>query len=94
MGAPRKAVTAVIIWQSLILAVAGGLAGIAMNLLINLTVFQVIRDKTGVVLEVFNPDVSVLFVIGIILIVGLISGALPAIQAYKNELSENLKLNS
>ena len=30
-------------WQSLILAVAGGLAGIAMNLLINLTVFQVIR---------------------------------------------------
>ena len=94
LGAPRKAVTAVIIWQSLILAVAGGLAGIAMNLLINLTVFQVIRDKTGVVLEVFNPDVSVLFVIGIILIVGLISGALPAIQAYKNELSENLKLNS
>jgi putative ABC transport system permease protein len=94
LGAPRKAVTAVIIWQSVILAVSGGVVGIGIHLLINLAVFQVIREKTGVVLEVFSLDSSAIFVLVAILIVGLISGILPAIQAYKNELSENLKLNN
>ena len=40
----------------------------------------------------FSFDPMIFYLFGLILVLGLISGILPSFQAYKNELSENLKI--
>ena len=47
---------------------------------------------TGVMMNTFSFDPMIFYLFGSVLFLGLISGIFPSFQAYKNELSENLKI--
>jgi putative ABC transport system permease protein len=94
LGASRKVVTSIVLFQSLTLAFLGGVGGVAFHYLINLISFSLIRENTGVMMNSFSFDPMIFYLFGSVLVLGLISGILPSFQAYKNELSENLKIST
>jgi hypothetical protein len=55
---------------------------------------QIVRDQTGVVLQLFSYQPVFLWVPGGMLLLGIISGLLPAIVAYQTEVSKNLTPSS
>ena len=59
--------------------------------LINSFATSVIREQSGVLMKGVDFDQVSVFLFGGILLVGLISGLIPAFQAYRVDLSENLK---
>ena len=85
-------VTSMVLFQSLTLAFWGGVGGVAFHYLINFISFSIIRENTGVMMNSFSFDPMIFYLFGSVLVLGLISGILPSFQAYKNELSENLKI--
>jgi len=91
LGASRTSVSTVIISQSLILACLGVIAGFCFHFLIHIFVSHVIRENTGVLMSGFSVGFVGLYVFCSVLVIGLISGILPARQVYKADLSENLK---
>ena len=92
LGASRMVVTSIVLFQSLTLAFLGGVGGVAFHYLINLISFSLILENTGVMMNSFSFDPMIFYLFGSVLVLGLISGILPSFQAYKNELSENLKI--
>ena len=94
LGASRMVVTSIVLFQSLTLAFLGGVGGVAFHYLINLISFSLIRKNTGVMMNSFSFDPMIFYLFGSVLVLGLISGILPSFQAYKNELSENLKIST
>ena len=91
LGASRMLVTSIVLFQSLTLAFLGGVGGVAFHYFINLISFSLIHENTGVMMNSFSFDPMIFYLFGSVLVLGLISGILPSFQAYKNELSENLK---
>ena len=90
LGASRRVVAGIVIGQSLILSLGGCIAGLLFHFVINYASMWIIHQNTGVLFEVFSLNISSLYVMGSILVIGLLSGAMPAIYAYKSELSKNL----
>ena len=94
LGASRMVVTSIVLFQSLTLALLGGVGGVAFHYLLNLISFSIIRENTGVMMNSVSFDPMIFYLFGSVLVLGLISGVFPSFQAYKNELSENLKIIS
>ena len=55
---------------------------------------SIVRDQTGVVLDLFSYQPVFLWVPGGMLLLGVVSGLLPAIVAYQTEVSRNLAPSS
>ena len=90
LGAPRSTVTSVALLQAVLITLLGVLGAFVAYAGIGYAAATVIREQTGVVLEPFTYDPSFLYVPLGMLAVGLLSGLLPALQAYRVDVAENL----
>ncbi len=90
LGARRRTVFAVILCESSLIALFGSLLGFVFYLLILSVVAGVVRDQTGVVLDVFAYHPALLWTPIGMLGVGAIAGLLPARKAYSTDVAETL----
>ena len=90
LGARRRTILGVILLEAGSLAAMGAALGYLVYGVILLVAQQIVRDQTGVLLEVlrFQPELIVtpLAMIGL----GLVAGIVPAIRAYTTDVAGNL----
>ena len=90
LGARRATVTTVVLVQAGLITLFGIVGAFFSYLGIGLFAASVVREQTGVLLEPFSYDPSFLYVPIGMLGVGLLSGFLPALQAYRSDVAKNL----
>jgi putative ABC transport system permease protein len=90
LGASRKAVMAIVLFESILLSLGGGLIGILLGHgLIGLASPYVI-ERTGIALGLFEFDWAELVLIpGLVLLASLV-GFLPALAAYRTDVAKAL----
>lgn len=90
LGATRTTVFSVIISEASLIALIGSLVGFAVFAAIMFVTAYIVREQTGVVLNIFQFDK--IFVITPILmtLAGAAAGILPAFKAYSTDVAENL----
>lgn len=90
LGAKSSTVFAAIVLESTVIAALGTIIGFLVYALILSLTAYIVRQQTGVVLDVFRPDWIYLFVPFLMIAVGAIAGLLPAFKAYRTDVAENL----
>tara|TARA_B100000242_G_scaffold26016_4_gene15825 strand:+ start:22242 stop:23462 length:1221 start_codon:yes stop_codon:yes gene_type:complete len=91
LGASRRDVTFVVLAQSLMISFLGALGSLLFSFVIHSITARLIREQTGVVMEGIAIDQATSITFFALLLIGLLSGLLPALRAYRVNLSENLK---
>lgn len=94
LGASRLSVTCVVLAQSVLLTLFGILGSFLAYFCIGEIVSSLIREQTGVLLEPFSRSTAFIFVPLFMIMIGLLSGLLPALRAYRVEVSHNLSPRS
>ena len=90
LGARRATVTASILAHAGLITLLGILGAFALFALVGTYAANEIREEAGVVIELFSYDPIFLYVPGGMLALGLLSGLLPAFQAYCSDVAKNL----
>ena len=91
LGASRRELTLVVLSQSLLMSLIGALGSLLCYFLIHKVSASLIREQTGVLMGGIVFDQTILATFAALLLIGLLSGFLPSVQAYRVSLSENLK---
>jgi putative ABC transport system permease protein len=90
LGARRRTVFSAIVLEATTITALGALAGFAVYAVILGVAFVIVREQTGVVLQVFKPDPALwLTPLGMVLL-GALAGLLPAMKAYRTDVAGNL----
>ncbi|MCD6288811.1 MAG: ABC transporter permease [Candidatus Hydrogenedentes bacterium] len=90
LGATRSTVFGMVIIESLVICVAGGLAGIALGHLLVAIGAHFIKIETGVELTAAYVSGMDLALLPSVAVLGVLTGMLPAAQAYRLGILKNL----
>jgi putative ABC transport system permease protein len=90
LGARREAVTGVILLESLLIAVIGGICGWILAHLAITIASPAIEARTGVQSTFFTVSSYEWLVLPLVLILAALAGLLPAMVAYRTDVSRNL----
>lgn len=90
LGAHRRTVCATVVGQAASIAAAGALMGLVVRALILVAAAAVIRDQTGVVLDVWQPTAIWGLVPGSAILLGASAGLIPAWRAYTSDVADGL----
>jgi len=90
LGARRRTVFQVIVLEATSIAAIGTLVGLGIYLMILSVAAAIIREQTGVVLDLMAYDASLVWVPALMVILGAVTGVVPAIKAYRTAVGENL----
>lgn len=90
LGARKKTVFSVIVFEAGTIAALGALAGYVVYFGILWVAAQLVRQETGVVLDLWYPHLALVWVPLGMVALGLFSGLLPAWKAYATDVARNL----
>ncbi len=90
LGARRDTVTMIILCESLLIAVIGGLLGWILAHTALWLMSGNIEDHTGVSIGLFTTSTYEIYVLPLVLILAFIAGWLPAAAAYRTDVGSNL----
>lgn len=90
LGARRSTVTAVIVLESMLIAVIGGLAGFAGAHGLLYLGRDAIEDQTGVTVGLFDVSPIEIYIVPVVLGLSLMAALLPAVVAYRTDVASNL----
>lgn len=94
LGARRRTVFSAIVLEATTITALGALAGFVVYAVILGVAFVIVREQTGVVLQVFKPDQALwLTPLGMVLL-GALAGLFPALKAYRTDVAGNLNPTS
>ena len=90
LGASRGTVFAVIVFEAKVIAILGCLVGFVVYGLILWLVAVVVRQQTGVALDLLAFDWALVWTPVSMIVLGSLSGLLPAFKAYRTDVASNL----
>lgn len=90
LGARRRAVLGVILLEAGSLAAIGAVLGYLVYAAILIVAQQIVREQTGVMLEILRPHRALLITPLLMVGLGLAAGILPAVRAYATDVADNL----
>jgi putative ABC transport system permease protein len=90
LGATRATVLGIVLVESCTLATVGGIGGVLGGYVVADLAVTVLAAKSGLVTQPFVFDGLQLAVLGIVIVLGTLAGLLPAVLAYRMEVTENL----
>ena len=90
LGARRETVFSVILAESLLLCLGGGLLGALAGHLLIVIAAPVITAKTDLLIDPYAFDMNELWLIPALIVLAVIAGLLPGIRAYRADVAESL----
>jgi putative ABC transport system permease protein len=90
LGARRQTVTAIIIFESMLIAVFGAVFGWLLAHLAIVAYSGPIEAQTGVLVGFFTTSSSELYILPLVFLLALIAALLPAWSAYRTDVGSNL----
>lgn len=90
LGARRSTVVRIVVLESAATAALGALGGIVVHIAVFSAAAWIVRNETGVVLDVFAFDWALVAAPAGMVVLGALAGLVPARQAYATEVAENL----
>ena len=90
LGARRGTVFSAIVLEATTITALGTLVGFLVYAAILGTAYIIVRAQTGVVLQVFKPDVALWLTPLGMLLLGTLAGLVPAFKAYRTDVANNL----
>lgn len=90
LGAKKMTVFSISLLEALGMTFAGVIAGFAAYALFGFAVGEVVQRETGVALNPFSGNAAMIWAPIGMLGIGILSGLVPSIKAYKTEVSKNL----
>ncbi len=90
LGATRATVLGIVLVESCTLATVGGIGGVLGGHVVAYLAATVVATKSGLVTQPFLFDALQPAVLGIVILLGSLAGLLPAVLAYRMEVTENL----
>ena len=90
LGARRGTVFAAIVCESSAIALAGGVAGLAVHGAILGAASAAVRERTGIALEVFAPHPVLFLAPAGLVALGALAGVVPALKAYRTDVATHL----
>ena len=90
LGARRGTVFSAIVLEATTITALGTLVGFLVYAAILGTAYIIVRAQTGVVLQVFKPDVALWLTPVGMLLLGALAGLVPAFKAYRTDVADNL----
>lgn len=90
LGARRDTVTTIIIFESLLIAIIGAIAGWTLAHLAILAASGMIEDNTGVQIGFLSTSSYEIYVLPFVIALALIAALLPAWSAYRTDVGSNL----
>jgi putative ABC transport system permease protein len=90
LGAKRSTVFSAILLESTMIAALGSLVGYGVYLVIFAATAVIVRQQTGVALDVFQLHVALIAVPIAMTVLGTLSGIIPALKAYATDVVRNL----
>jgi putative ABC transport system permease protein len=90
LGARRETVFGVILAESLLLCLGGGLIGAVLAHLLLVAAAPVISSKTELLIDPFAFDVQELWLIPALILLAVVAGLLPGMRAYRADVAESL----
>ena len=94
LGAKRRTVFAVIVMESATIAFFGALLGYAVYAAILATTASIVRERTGVALELWSGHPALVWTPLGMLLLGALAGLIPAWKAYATDVADNLQPTS
>ena len=94
LGAKKSTVFSSVVLEAVTISFIGTLIGFLFYFIIISLASVVIRNQTGVVLEVLNIHPVLLIVPLVMILLGAVAGIIPAYKAYKTEVAINLSPHS
>lgn len=90
LGASRWAVQSIVLLESVLLALLGGLAGIVLGHLMIGVASPFVEARTGVALHMLAVDPKELIVIPSLIVLAILVGIIPAMTAYRTDVAKAL----
>ncbi len=91
LGAGRDKVLMIILGEALLISVGGGILGWALGHLIAVLASPLIEARTGVRIHFFDMNSAAEpYIIPGLILIGILAGLLPAIMAYRTDVSKSL----
>lgn len=90
LGASRSHILLIIIMESVVITLSGALLGLLVGHLIVNSVQPYLADVAGIVINAFNVDSTQWMYILIVVLIGTLSGLIPALKAYRTEAVKHL----
>jgi putative ABC transport system permease protein len=90
LGARRDTVFGVILAESLLLCLGGGLIGAVIAHLLLIAAAPLISTKTELLIDPFAFDVQELWLIPALIVLAVVAGLLPGMRAYRADVAESL----
>ncbi|HWL09209.1 MAG TPA: FtsX-like permease family protein, partial [Planctomicrobium sp.] len=90
-GARRQTVFSIILLESLLLCVLGGLVGMAIGHGLVFIAAPIIEARSGLLIDPFQFDLMELVVIPVLIGMAMLVGLLPGMSAYNTDVAEALQ---
>ncbi len=90
LGAKRRTVMLVVLWESMLLALGGGGIGLVLGHGLTGALGPTIADRTGVAIDPFQFQAAELILIPGLILLAAIVGYLPAVVAYRTDVAQSL----
>ncbi|MFO0923294.1 MAG: ABC transporter permease [Pirellulales bacterium] len=91
LGASRDRVLAIILGEALLISVGGGILGWAFGHLVSYLASPMVEYRTGIRIGFFDLNSTAEpYIIPGLIVVGILAGLLPAIMAYRTDVSKSL----
>jgi putative ABC transport system permease protein len=90
LGASRNAVMGIVLFESILLAVGGGIIGILLGHGIIGLASPYVVERTGISLSLFQFDWQELVLIPALVLLAALVGLLPALAAYRTDVAKAL----
>ncbi len=91
LGAGRRTILGLILAESTIISMTGGILGILLGQILLHRAAILIQAESGVMLPGFRPGLPDLVIFGALLVLGLLTGLWPAFRAYRAGVLEHLR---
>lgn len=90
LGARRETVFGVILAESLLLCLGGGLFGALLGHLLIIAAAPMIRAKTDLLIDPYAFDLNELWLLPALVVLAVLAGLLPGMRAYRADVAESL----